>query len=98
MVVTGLTGCQAPRGPVSVNSDDPDLQILAMRRDASDRSPTDVPKLVEDLQSDDPAIRFYAIEALRRITHDDFGYCFYDDADQRKAATARWQAWLTRQQ
>jgi hypothetical protein len=88
------TGCQAPRGPVSVNSDDPDLEILAMKRDAVDDNKRDIPKLVSDLQSDDPAIRFYSIETLFRLTHDDFGYHYYDNDEQRAPAVARWQKWL----
>jgi hypothetical protein len=97
VVLAAVAGCQTPRGPVSVNSDDPDLQIQAMEQDAGDKNSTDIPKMVADLQSDDPAIRFYAIQALRRLTHDDFGYRFYEDEDHRKAALARWQAWLKEQ-
>ena len=87
-------GCQAPRGPVSINSDDPDLKIQAIEQDAARNNTTDIPKMVQDLKSDDAAIRFYAIQALRRLTHDDFGYRFYEDEDQRAPAVARWQKWL----
>ena len=90
-------GCQAPRGPVSIHSDDPDLKIQAMKRDAAERNPTDNPTLVRDLDSDDAAIRFYAVNTLRQVTGDDFGYRFYDDADVRKPAVARWRAWLAKQ-
>jgi hypothetical protein len=96
-VVLAGAGCQDPRGPVSITSDDPDLKIQAMKQDAVHPRQADTPKLVESLQSDDPAIRFYAVQALRRITHDDFGYRFYDDDDQRAPATAKWQAWLKKQ-
>jgi hypothetical protein len=92
-----VTGCQDPRGPVSINSDDPDLKIQAIKQDAIHENRADSPRLVAALQSDDAAIRFYAIQALRRITHDDFGYRFYEDDDQRAPATARWQAWLKQQ-
>jgi hypothetical protein len=87
-------GCQDPRGPVSLNSDDPDLKIIAIRNCAADNDQRDIPKLVENLNSDDPAIRFYSIEALHRLTHDDFGYHYYEEEDQRAPALLRWQAWL----
>jgi hypothetical protein len=90
-------GCQAPRGPVSINSDDPDLKILAMKQDVNRKDARDVPTMVDDLESDDPAIRFYAIQSLRRLTGDDFGYRFYEDDDQRAPALAQWQAWLMHQ-
>lgn len=96
-IVLSFAGCQDPRGPVSINSDDPDLKIQAMKQDVTHCNRADIPKLVSSLQSDDPAIRFYAVQALRRITNDDFGYRFYEDDDQRAPATARWQAWLKQQ-
>jgi len=92
------SGCQDYRGPVSITSDDPDLQILAIKGDASKDNARDIPKLVEDLQSDDPAIRFYSIEALRQLTHEDFGYHYYETDDERAPALARWQSWLKRMQ
>jgi len=90
-------GCQAPRGPVSISSEDPDLKIQAIEQDVALKNTTDIPKMVQNLQSDDVAIRFYAIQALRRLTNDDFGYRFYEDDDQRAPATALWKKWLKRQ-
>jgi hypothetical protein len=56
-----------------------------------------VPQLMIDLESDDPAVRFYAIDALRKLTGEDFGYRYYDDNDQRKPALAHWKQWLASQ-
>ena len=53
-----------------------------------------VPALVAQLDNDDPAIRFYAFEALHRITGKTFDYRYYDDVDQRRPAVERWQQWL----
>jgi hypothetical protein len=97
LIVAVATGCQAPRGPVSINSSDPDLKIQAIKDDVCRKNDADIPKMVSDLKSDDAAIRFYAIQALRRLTHDDFGYRFYEDEDQRAPALARWQKWLKQQ-
>lgn len=43
---------------------------------------------------DDPeiAVRLYAIEALRRLTGNDYGYRYYASDADRAAAIARWQA------
>jgi len=39
-------------------------------------------------------VRFYAINGLRRLTGDDFGYHYYDEKEQRQPAVARWQRWV----
>ena len=46
-------------------------------------------QLVKDLSDTDPAIRFYAIGALKRLTGDDFGYVFYQEWPQRQLAVQR---------
>ena len=92
-----LAGCEAPRGPVSINSDDPDLKVQAIKRAGDRRDEDHLPELVRDLDDADPAIRFYASAALRRVTGDAFGYHYYDDEEARKPAVARWRAWLAAQ-
>jgi hypothetical protein len=90
-------GCQNPRGPIAINSDDPDLKINAIQKDVCNHDKKDLPALVDNLDSDDSAIRFYSIEALRRLTHDDFGYRYYETQEQRAAAIELWKKWLARQ-
>jgi len=92
-----LCGCQAPRGPVDIHSDDPDLKINAIQRDAATNNQKDIATMVEELNSDDPAMRFYSIQALVRLTHEDLGYRYYEDEDQRAPAIARWKEWLKKQ-
>ena len=89
-----LAGCEAPRGPVSIDSDDPDLKVLAIKRDVALHNDGDDEKLVVDLNDPDPAIRFYAIQGLRRLTGDDFGYHYYDSEAARAPGIARWRAWV----
>ncbi len=94
LTLVTLCGCQDNRGPVSVHSHDPDLEILAIKRDHSCPTHDELAQIVADLSNDDPAIRFYAIQCLERITHDDFGYRFYEDDDHRGPAVKRWQDWM----
>ncbi len=49
-----------------------------------------VPKIVEQLDADDPAIRMLAIEVLHRLTGETFGFHHYDPAHDRLAAIHRW--------
>ena len=86
--------CTAPHGPLVVTDPDPTVKIPAIEIAAHDKDQAAIVQLVHDLQSDDPAVRFYAIEGLRRLTGQDLGYQFYADDDQRQEALERWQAWL----
>ena len=45
-------------------------RILAIREAGERRDPLAVPLLVDRLEDEDPAVRFYAILALERITGD----------------------------
>ena len=92
-----IAGCQDSRGPVSITSDDPDLQILAIKQDAASNGRKDIPAMVADLDSDDPAIRFYSIGALKELTHDDMGYHYYQTDEERAPAFSRWKNWLKQQ-
>jgi len=51
-------------------------------------------RLVELLADDDPAVRMYAILALRRLYGEDHGYRYYDPPAARAAAIERWRAAL----
>ena len=94
MVLAAAAGCEAPRGPVSVDSDDPDLKVLAIKRDVDDRDFGDEPQMVHDLDDRDPAVRFYSVEGLRRLTGQDLGYRYYDGEAARRPAVDRWRAWV----
>jgi hypothetical protein len=94
VLVAACAGCAEPRGPLSVKSDDPTLKIPAIKQDVCRHDTKDTPQLVKDLDNDDSAVRFYAIEGLRRLTGNDFGYHFYADEDQRRPAVNRWKQWL----
>jgi hypothetical protein len=89
-------GCAAPpdRG---LWDDNPANLLRAVRRAADGRDAAAPARLVELLGHDDPAVRLYAIGALRRLAGTDLGYRCYDDEHTRAAAHERWRQWLAQQ-
>jgi hypothetical protein len=49
---------------------------------------------VKSLESDDPAVRFYAIRGLQDLTGETFGYIWYADDPNRRDALEKWRHWL----
>lgn len=98
LVGLGATaGCTAPQAPRLVTDDDLSGKIPAMKIAADTQDESAEPQLVQDLESDDPAVRFYAIEALKKLTGQTHDYVYYAPADQRMEAVQRWQQWLKNQ-
>jgi hypothetical protein len=87
-------GCTAPKEEASVAHPDPSVKIRGMKKAARERDMAAVRQLVKDLDSDDPAVRFYAIRSLGDLTGEDFGYRYYHDEVQRRESLGRWQEWL----
>ncbi|CAN5628516.1 hypothetical protein BH09PLA1_BH09PLA1_16400 [soil metagenome] len=94
LICCTISSCTAPRGPLLVTDSDPSIKIPAIKIAVARKDLSTVRQLVKDLESDDAAVRFYAINGLRRLTGENFGYLYYEDADERKPAIKRWQAWL----
>lgn len=93
--ICGSLSCSGYTGPRSVLNADPAVKIPEIRKavDAGDRSV--MAQLVSDLDSDDAAVRFYAIEALERFTGERLGYDWTAaDRFDRRDAIARWQQYL----
>jgi hypothetical protein len=87
-------GCTHPTGPRTVANRDLGVKIPAMKTAAKAKDPTAAAQLVAELESDDPAIRFFAIGALKRLTKDDLGYRYYLDPEARQPAVQRWRKWM----
>ena len=79
--------------PGRVTDEDPNDKIPAIKVAVEKRSKSAIPSLIADLNSDDSAVRFYAIDGLERLTGQTLGYRYYDDVEQRKPAVARWLEW-----
>ena len=92
ILIAALAGCRdAGRGLVDT---DPAFKVPAIKDAVAGREQTAVPQLVTDLDDDDSAVRFFAIEGLRRLTGQGFDYHYYDDAPTRAPAITRWRAWM----
>ena len=89
-----MSACAAPRTPRVVNNPDPTGKIPAIKDAVEAKDLAAAEQLVKDLDSDDPAVRFYAIQGLQRLTGETFGYRYFDDERERKPALEKWQAWL----
>ncbi len=96
-VVIGLVagwGCSTPRPEKDVRNPDPSGKIPAYKEAVRARDRSAVRQMIKDLDSDDPAVRLFALVGLRRLTGETFGYQYFDDQRQRRPAIKRWEAWL----
>lgn len=83
------------RGPRAIiTSNDPASRIPAIKEAAEARETETAPYLVKSLESDDPAVRFYAIRGLQDLTGESFGYMWYADERFRRPAVEKWKKWL----
>jgi hypothetical protein len=89
-----VCGCSGRTGPRGLASEDSAEKIPAIKQAGDRRDKRVVPQLVKELSNDDPAVRFYAIEALERITGQTLDYRYFDDYEKRQPAIVRWQNWL----
>jgi hypothetical protein len=94
----GCFGAGAGREPASLTSNNPGARIPAIKQTADRCDPRDTEtalQLVKSLESDDPAVRFYAIRGLQNLTGETFGFVWYADDDaERRASVDRWKQWI----
>src|SRR3954468_9975695 len=93
-----IGGCSAPRGPIEVTNPDPSGKIPAMKKAVREHDLKVVRQLVKDLDSDDPAVRLFAIHALQELTGQRYGYDYFADDAQRQPSIVRWRDWLAQQE
>ena len=94
MTVCSGVGCTAPEGPRRTDSRYLTQKLPAVKGAVEQHDMRVAPQLVTDLDSDDPAVRFFAIGGLKRLTGETFGYQYYEDRDARRAPTMKWRQWL----
>ena len=85
-----IGGCRPPAPRRPLLDQDPVFVIPAMRQTAQAQRLRDMPRLIELLNSEDSAIRLHAIQTLKSLTGETFGYQFWDTPAQRRGATHIW--------
>ena len=97
----GCFGAGAGREPARLTSNNPDSKIPAIKRASAGADVENDPRetrtaqqLVKSLESDDPAVRFYAIRGLQALTGETFGYVWYADDGDRHGALTKWKEWV----
>ena len=95
-MIMASVGCRlgVARYPEALTAPDPKLRIRAIRAAGQRRDVQVVPLLVDRLEDEDEAVRFYAIQALERITGMALGYLYYKPASHRGRAVDRWRRYL----
>lgn len=93
--IVATAGCSGYTGPRSVVNEDPAVKIPEIRKAVDRGDQSVVPQLVKDLDNDDPAVRLYASQALKRLTGQSFEYDWtLTDRAARRPAIERWQAYV----
>jgi hypothetical protein len=89
-------GCTAarPHDRATIQSQNPSERILAIRTAAETKDQGAVPLLVDRLEDEDEAVRFFAIIALDKITGERFGYDYAQPANLRAKAVERWREYV----
>lgn len=82
------------REPISLSSRDPAAKIPAIKKAVTAKDSQTAKHLVKSLESDDPAVRFYAIRGLQDLTGETFGYVWYADDMDRRDPLEKWRHWL----
>ena len=93
-----LSGCGDPFDRKIELSDldnpNPTVRIMAIKWAGDNKVLSAVPSLVDLLNDEDTSVRFFAIEALWRITGTNNGYDYKASPDLRAEATERWSEFL----
>ena len=93
-----LSGCGGPFDRKmrlsDLDSPNPAVRIMAIKWAGDSKASSAVPRLVDFLHDEDTSVRFFAIEALRRITGTDNGYDYKASPQLRAEAVECWREFL----
>jgi hypothetical protein len=87
----GLCSCGPAATEGGFDSANPAAKMYAIEYAARDGDRSAVKNIVEQLGSDDPAVRSLAIAALQRLTGQTLGYRDFDEPHVREQAIERWR-------
>ena len=94
-ILLGVIGAAlASCGPAAIDggfdSPNPAAKMYAIEHAARVGDRSAICQIIEQLDSDDPAVRLLAIGALERLTGRTYGYRHFDPPQQRREAIDRW--------
>lgn len=90
-----IAGCA---GEASFDSPESAARLRAIQRAAAENDRSSIPRLIEMLDSDDPAVRILSIRTLESMTGQTLGYDPTAPSYERTPAVDRWQEWYASQQ
>lgn len=97
LIALFVVSCRPPRPPLRIDDPDPIVKIPAIKKAVREQDRRQIELLISDLDSDDAAVRMFAIEALQRLTGEDLGYRYWDNEIDRRPALERWKTWIEEQ-
>ena len=92
-----ISGCYKPVSDADISDLDskyPTFRAVALHRTAQSGDMEHLARQVELLSDEDPAVRFYAIMSLKKLTGTDNGYDYRNSPSLRQQAIDRWEKWL----
>jgi len=102
LVALMLVGCRGPFdrkiGLKDLDHPNVAVKIVAIKCAGDSKASSAVPQLVDFLQNEDASVRFYSIEALRRITGTDCGYDYKAAPHLRAEAVKCWHDFIGQNQ
>jgi hypothetical protein len=81
-------------GLADLDNSDTTVRVVAIKWAGDNKVSQAVPSLVDNLQNEDKAVRFYSIAALSRITGTDCGYDYKASPSSRGQALECWKRFL----
>ena len=90
LLAGALAGCGTAMKTQGFDSPDPGAKLRAIVDAGRAGDAKALPNLVDQLDSDDPAVRMCSIIALDRITGTRLGYSPYAPAPEREASIGEW--------
>lgn len=96
MLSMACWSCQPRAGSYleALQSPDPGCRIRAIAAVAAERNHDAVPHLVDRLEDEDEAVRFYAILGLEKIEGTRLGYDYGQNDVERVKAVKRWRNYV----
>jgi HEAT repeat protein len=85
-----LWSCGPAASEGGFDSANSSAKLYAIEQAVRDGDRSAIRRIVEQLDSDDPAVRFIAIATLQRLTGETYGYRDFDPEPVRREAIQRW--------